>query len=175
MKKSLNTARWISLFLGILLFALGFMFFANPKESLITLSTWIAFIFILAGVLRIIRYFTDGVFHTGSFLITSILDIVLGILMIASNPSTALALGTLISFWITFSSIAEIAISIDLKKVGVSTWWIGLLTGILGIILGISMIRDPLLSSIYIGSYIVLYGVTFITTFFGITSITKRF
>ena len=85
MKRSLNITRWISLSLGILLIILGFMFFSNPMESLITLSIWIALMFILTGILRTIRYFTDDMFHTGAFLITSILDILLGVLMIAKE------------------------------------------------------------------------------------------
>lgn len=175
MKRSLNITRWISLSLGILLIILGFMFFSNPMESLITLSIWIALMFILTGILRTIRYFTDDMFHTGAFLITSILDILLGVLMIANNPLTALALGTFVSFWVMFSSIAEIAVSLDLRKVGIPTWWLGVLTGILGIVIGIKIVGNPLLSSIYIGFYVVLYGITFISTFFGMTFLMKKF
>lgn len=170
----LNSARWISLVIGILLIITGITFFKYPIESLMSISLLLAIMFIAIGVLRLIRYFTDDMFKTGSFLVISILDIILGLLIIFSQPLSALTLGMILAIWIMFTGVTEIAVSLDLKRFEVPRWWLGLISGIIGVILGFMMIRNPALSSIYIGMYVILYGITFISVFFGLTSLKNK-
>ncbi len=170
---SLKQAKWISLLMGILLIINGFIFFTRPLDSLISLVNILSIILIAVGVLRIIRYFTDKIFKTGSFLIGGILDILLGILIIINQPFSIIAFTTFLGFWQIVSGVSEIAISIDLKRFNFPRWWLGLILGILGIIIGFMFINNPASPSIYIGVYLIFYGITFISTFFGISKLIR--
>ncbi|RVU55033.1 HdeD family acid-resistance protein [Anaerosphaera multitolerans] len=173
--KNLKNAKWISLIMGALLILGGIIFLSNPLSSLLSLVYVIAAVFIATGILRILRYFTDSMFKTGSFLILGILDVILGIAMVYSQPLSAITLSIFLGFWEIVSGVSEIAISIDLKKSGFPRWWLGLALGILGVILGIMFINNPALPIIYIGIYMVMYGVTFISTFFGLLALERKF
>ena len=138
----------------------------------------IAIFLIAIGVLRVIRYFTDDMFKTGIFLVGGILDIILGIIVISNQPVSVAAFTTFIGFWQLFSGVSEIVISIDLKRFEMPRWWLGLIAGAFGIILGYMLIQDTVLSSIYIsllvGIYMIVFGVTFISTFFGLSKYIRR-
>ena len=168
MREGLKKARWISLIIGILLIITGVIFFTNPVGSLISLAYLIACMFIATGILRVIRYFTGSIFRSGSFLILSILDILLGIAMLYTQPFTAITLAMFLGFWEMFTGVSEIAISIDLKQIEMPRWWLGILSGILGIILGVMIIKTPALSSLFIAIYAIIYGLTFVSTFFAL-------
>lgn len=170
---SLKNAKWISLMIGVLLILSGVIFFSRPIESLLSLVNIISFIFIMVGVLRIIRYFTDRIFKSGAFLVGGILDILLGILIIYNQPFSIIAFTTFLGFWQIVSGVSEIAISIDLKKFNLPRWWLGIISGILGIIIGFIFINNPASSSIYISFYLLVYGITFISTFFTLSNLTK--
>lgn len=174
MKKSMERVKWISLAIGILLILIGVLFYKRPMESLVTLTSIIAINFILIGILRLVRYFLDPLFTTGSFLITAIFDIFIGILIIYNSPVSIISLSILLGFWIMVTGIGEIAVSIDLKKVGMSNWWLGMLSGLIGMVAGIMLFKNPILSSVYIGLYTILYGLTFVWTFIELHNLIKR-
>lgn len=168
MREGLKKARCISLIICTLLIITGVIFFTNPVGSLISLAYLIACMFIATGILRVIRYFTGSIFRSGSFLILSILDILLGIAMLYTQPFTAITLAMFLGFWEMFTGVSEIAISIDLKQIEMPRWWLGIISGILGIILGVMIIKTPALSSLFIAIYAIIYGLTFVSTFFAL-------
>lgn len=170
---SLKNAKWISLLIGILLIISGIIFFSRPIASLMSLVNILSIILIIIGVLRIIRYFTDRMFKSGAFLVGGILDILLGILIMYNQPFSVVAFTTFLGFWQIISGVSEIAISIDLKKFNLPRWWLGIISGILGIIIGFMFINNPASSSIYIAVYLIFYGITFISTFFTLSNLTR--
>lgn len=170
MKRNMKMARWTSLLMGILLVILGVIFYRNPIKMLISFSDVIAIMLIGIGILRVIRYFTDDIFKSGAFLMVSIMDIILGSLMILTQPLTAITLTYILGFWIIVTGVSEMAIAIHLKHLKVKGWWGSLISAIIGIIVGIMILTDPLLATIYISTYVILYGFTFIITFFTLSS-----
>ncbi len=174
MKRGLKGIKWMSLAIGVLLIITGVIFYMNPMETLVSLSYWLVAIFIATGIMRIVRYFVSDIFKHGSFLIIGIVEVLLGILMIYTQPVTALTLAVFIGFWQLFTGVSEIATSLDLKNLDFPRWWIGAVSGVLGIILGFMLIKNPGLSRILISVYAIIYGITFISTFFAINSISKK-
>lgn len=176
--ESIKKARWISLIIGILLIVNGIIFMANPIETVIALVTVIAISLIAIGVLRVIRYFTDNMFKSGIFLVGGVLDIILGIMIIANQPMSIAPFTIFIGFWELFSGVVEIAVSIDLKQMNIPRWWLGVIAGIFGIILGFMLIRNMAFSSVYIsflvGIYMIVFGGTFISTFFSLGKLKNR-
>lgn len=169
---NIKRASWLSLLIGILLTISGVIFIMNPIESVIALVNLIAVFLIIIGILRIIRYFTDNMFKTGLFLVGGVLDIILGVLIISNQPMSVVTFTTFIGFWQLFTGVSEIAISIDLKRLGLPRWWLGIIAGIFGLILGFLLIRNTMFSSIYIslvvGIYMIALGITFVSTFFSL-------
>ncbi|NLY21637.1 MAG: hypothetical protein GXZ08_10215 [Tissierellia bacterium] len=174
-REGLNKAKWSSLIIGILLILSGIMFYTNPMATLVSVSTWIAVVLIATGIIKIVRYFANDVFKQGSFLIIGILEIVLGGIMISTQPVTAITLAMFVGFWEIFTGVSEIVTSIDLKKFDFPRWWVGFISGILGIVLGFMIIKNPTLTGTLVSIYAIVYGVTFVSTFFAINSLLKKY
>lgn len=175
--KNLNLAKWLSLLLAILFIVTGVVFLFNPIETTLAVVNTLAMIVILIGILKVVRFFSDEFFSTGVFLVGGILDIILGALMLYSQPVSVKTFTIIIGFWELFHGINELAVSIDLKKFKVKGWWLGILAGILGIVFGFMLINDIFLSSVYITITIAIYmfimGITFISTFLSIRDFQK--
>lgn len=167
-KSNIKTARTLSLIQGILLIILGIIFIANPLTSLVSLGMLVSVLVLVSGIIGIIRYFSSSYFTGGAYLVMSILEIILGIILYRSMPFTSLALGIIVGFGVLFSSVSQIAISLDLRHFGFDRWWLNLIAGILGIIVGFMLVSDPGLTPIYVGIYGLVYGISFISIFFAL-------
>ena len=174
-REGLNKAKWSSLIIGILLILSGIMFYTNPMATLVSVSTWIAVVIIATGIIKIIRYFANDVFKQGSFLIIGILEIVLGSIMISTQPVTALTLAMFVGFWEIFTGVSEMVTSMDLRKFDFPRWWVGFISGVLGIVLGFMIIKNPTLTGTLVSIYAIVYGITFVSTFFAINTLLKKY
>ena len=148
----------------------GIIFILNPMKSVLTLVTAIGILLTATGFVRVIRYFTDSFFRKGMFLVGGVVDIVLGVLILKHPTLSVNTLTLFIGFWQLFSGITEIGLSLDLKRYSVSRWWLSLLSGILGTVVGYLFITNRGISAAYIslvaGIYMLFLGVTFVSTFF---------
>lgn len=164
--------RVLSLFIGICFIITGVNFVMSPIEATYTIINWLGILLILVGVLKIIRYTQHDVFRTGGFLVSSILDIVLGVFIMGHNVTSIKAFTMLLGFWQLFSGISLIAASIDMKKLRFPRWWLGIITGAFGTIFGYLLLKDNVIASIYVslvvGINLIIYGLTYISTFLGI-------
>lgn len=178
MKNAVSVAKWSSLLIGILALILGFVSIFNPLETSVTLVYVIGFLFILAGIVTIVRYFQTSWFRSGAFMVGGVLSILMGIIMLRHTTASTIALTYLIGFWVLVQGIIDIATSFDLKKFGLSTWWLTLISGILGIIFGIMLLGNFGLAVIYVTVLISIYffaaGISLITMFFSLSNLQKR-
>lgn len=175
---SLKQSKWISLLIGIALILTGVTFFVYPIEGTITIINWIGISLIVIGALKIIRYLTHRVFRTGGFLVSAFLDIILGIFILGHNITTINALVLLLGFWQLFSGISAIASAIDLRRVRLQRWWLGLIYGAIGIIFGYIIIKETEIGVLYIsmltGINMIMYGVLYISTFLVLDKLPKE-
>ncbi len=175
---SLKQSKWISLLIGIALILTGVTFFVYPIEGTITIINWIGISLIVIGALKIIRYLTHRVFRTGGFLVSAILDIILGIFILGHNITTINALVLLLGFWQLFSGISAIASAIDLQRLRLQRWWLGLIYGAIGIIFGYIIIKETEIGVLYIsmltGINMIMYGVLYISTFLVLDKLPKE-
>lgn len=177
-KLTIKMSKWISLFIGLILIITGVSFLFNPLEATVSIINWIGFALIITGFLKIVRYFSHNLFRSGVFLITSILDIILGVFILGNNITSLKILVTVLGFWQLFSGISGIAASIDLQRAKVQRWWLGIIYGVISIVFGYILIKDMQLASIYIsflvGLNMILYGSVYISTFLAIDQIPKN-
>lgn len=174
-----NVARWLSLIIGILFIISGIINFLNPVLTTVSLVQFIAIMLMATGLLRVIRFFSNDLFRVGSFLMAGILDLILGFLMIKNMTISVLTFTVLVGFWVLGNGIAEIASSIDLKMIGLSRWWLGLISGIIGVVFGFFLITNQGLSTIYISTmfsvFVIILGVNFISTFMALTKLKRKY
>lgn len=177
--EKLAKGRWWILIIGILAIVGGCVYLNNPIEASLVLVQVLGVIYIVAGILHIVNYFTAGSFVSGFQIVSGILDILVGVLCLVYTTSSAVALVWVIVFWVFFSGIIAIGNSFDLKGIGYSGWWLELLAGILGVILGFMLLSGGIgLQATYVALLISIYlfviGIDLIALFFSINSAVKH-
>ncbi len=177
--RELNITRWLSLTIGVLLIISGGLSLLNPMAITVTIIQFIALMLLAIGILKLFRYFSNSLFKSGSFLISGIIDLVLGFLMLKNLGVSLDVFRLLVGFWILLGGITEIATSIDLKNMGLKRWWLGLISGILGLVVGFALISNieyfVIYTSIFLSFYMLVLGINFISTFIGLTHLKNKF
>ena len=170
---------------GILLIALGVLCICNDTEALVSL-TWLVGIFAIAASITTFMFYLDShafLFNSGSILLTAIAQFIVGILFIGNDFIVASYIPYFFAIWIMLTGINGAIHSFDFKKVGFVNWWVLLILGIIGAVIGIIIFRYPVfgtkLMAILIGAAVILNGLSYIIAVFGIhkfeTSIERMF
>ena len=147
----MKAMRWLTLISGILLLILGFVMIGTPVENLVSIAVYICLMVLISGVMQILSYFSyDKQFRSGWLLVIGILGTLLGGWMLFSGNFLALipVLPFVFATWLIVSSISLAVGSIDLKNIGAKNWGWQLAFGILGAILGFSLLLDPVSSAL---------------------------
>lgn len=170
---------WVGVLLGILFLLLGFWVLQSPIESFVTFAIYFAIAYIISGIGAIAfsisnREALDG---WGWQLAGGILELILGIALLANPEISMIVLAFFVGFWLLFRGISTISISMDLKKSGGSNWgWI-LFSGILTTILAFMVLVNPLYAvstlSIFVGLSLIMVGVAAIMVGFQIRKVKK--
>ncbi len=143
--KTKNYNWWVSLLKGILLIFFGAWLFESPNENLIKLSFVFGVLILIGGLLEVGLAFKSRNTHSNwdRALTSGILDILLGVLLMA-NPSFILFLITLlISIWLLFRGILSIRYAFLLKEAQNANWFWSLIFGILLILFGGIFVWHP--------------------------------
>ena len=130
---------------GVALVALGVLCIIYPVSTLLSLSWLIGLIILVAGCsgmgawARLHRFIPQS----GLMFFSSLLQIILGVLLVFNPAPVALALPFIFAFWVLFEGI-DIAIgSFDFKRIGFRRWWILCSLGILTACLGVWALCNP--------------------------------
>ena len=176
MKKS--TKIWLVIS-GILLIILGVFCIAKPGNTLVA-SAWLLGCFtLISGISKLIFTFKTQRFmpNSGSRMLSAILQIFIGCFFLFDLLDTAVAIPVVFSLWIMFEGITIAIQSFDYKKVGFGQWWAMLILGIVGAILGMYGMINPVFSgtvlSTLIGLGIIAFGVAYLMGFVGIKKFEK--
>ncbi len=159
----LPTARqwYLILILGIILIIVGIWVFSTPVLSYATLSLLFAVSFFVTGILEIVYAISNRkeMNNWGWSLVGGIIDLLIGILLMALPLTAMMFLAFYVGFGILFRSVMAIGKAIDLKKLKVGDWGYLLFIGILGLLFSFILIWNPL----FAGFTIIFYtGMAFI-------------
>lgn len=156
-KKELN----ISIISSIVYAVLGIVVVANPEVTLAVVSTIVAILSIIYGV--IVSIINIANIKEGGNLILGIMLIVLGISLLIYPNSLSILISLGIGIWFISSSVNRIKFAVLLKNVQEINWLIILCSAILTLLIGISFIFIPLASAITLttigGILIIVYSV----------------
>lgn len=166
MKQQINTNRttfWsnISLWrlcIGIIMILLGMYVCFNPIASLVALALYIGIAFIIVGSGYVITSFS---FESGWDLIVGLLDIFIGLILVANLGISAASLPIIFAIWSLAVGVIQIVGAIRLYRINMPWSW-SLMIGICGIIFAFLILAYPMLGAItitaIIGIYMIIYG-----------------
>ena len=162
---------------GILLIVLGIVCIANPAATLFSTAWMIGCLTLVSGIAELIFTFKTQAFlpNSGTRMLSSILQILLGIIFLGHNLFVTISLPIIFASWILIEGIILAVQSFDYKQLGFSAWWSVLLLGIAGAVLGFLGLKNPDVAgtalSWIIGLGIISAGVAYLLALFGINRV----
>jgi uncharacterized membrane protein HdeD (DUF308 family) len=145
---------------GVLFIIAGLAAIFLPVIAVLTVDVILAALLLVSGAYQIYQGITD---RTGWLLLSGILSVVIGVLMVAMPMAGAVALATLVAFFLFVEGCIEIMLALQLRF---SRRWGWLLAaGILSIILAIILLvgwpeQTVALVGIFLGVNFLLYGIS---------------
>lgn len=160
---------WGSLLLGILFVLTALMSFQDPAGNLIAIVMIFAVFAIIKGVFEIfvrnrLKELTG--FKSYMPLILGAIDIILGVYLLFNLQIGVSVLPYVFAIWFILDSFFNL-FTLDLAKAfHTGYYWFSLIVDILGIILGVVLLFNPLSSaltlSFLVGFYFMMFGITYI-------------
>ncbi len=170
---------WLAI-AGILLVALGVVCITKPAATLFT-TAWVIGVFtLIAGISKLMFTFKTQAFlpNSGSRALSAVLEIIIGIIFLGNNLFLAISLPVIFAMWVLFEGVIIAVDSFDYKRVGFSGWFVILLLGICGIVLGILGLKNPDITartlSTLIGLGVIAMGAAYLFALLGITRFEKK-
>lgn len=151
---------------GILMVILGAYVWLNPIVSLVALSLYIGAALIVIGA----GYVGSSMdLDSGWFMFVGVIDIIVGIILVANIGVTAVTLPVIFAIWCIAVGVAQLVSSYHQGKSGLHWGW-SFILGALGIVFGFLILKYPGIGAITIstllGLYIILYGLLEISEYF---------
>jgi len=141
---------WIFLLVGIIAVVLGIWCMVTPLTTFIALTFVFVISFMISGISEIIFALTNRecIKNWGWILALGILELIFAIFLLVNMSITPLVFSYFIAFWVLIQAIWGIAMAFDLKKISNSGWGWLLALSILGIIVAIILLSQPLIAGI---------------------------
>jgi len=136
---------WILVVLGVLLIAASVMVFMTPVESYITLAWFFSILVLVNGFASLFFCINNWSYLEGRgwYLLSSILEIFIGIALVTYPEISLNILPLFVGFWLLFRASFVVSASFELKSYGLPNWgWI-LVFGILMGVFSFLMIIHP--------------------------------
>lgn len=158
---------WALLILGVAIFVVGILIFAYPGESYIGMAALFAVLMLASGIIELVIAFTEKyMVGRGWTAVLGALEVILGIILIASPGITAAVLPIVLGLWLLFRGISMIALASEMNHFRVQGmgWTIAL--GILLILCSLLILFQPLFG---FAAVVIWVGVAFLVAGVSIT------
>ena len=146
---------WGSLVLGILFVLTALISFQNPAGNLIAIVMVFAIFAIIKELLGYKAY---------APIILGIIDILIGVYLLFNLNIGVAVLPFVFAIWFLFDSIFGLFTLDFAKRVSTGYFWFTLIVDVLGIILGVMLLFNPLSSaltlSFLVGFYFMMFGIS---------------
>lgn len=173
-----STKIWLAI-AGILLIALGIVCLVYPTATLYSAAWFIGCFVLVSGIARLVFTFRTQAFlpNSGTRMLSSILQMALGIIFLSHNPIVTASLPVIFATWILVEGIIICVQSFDYKKAEYGQWWCILLLGILGAFFGIYGLSNPAAAGVtlswMIGIGIISMGTSYLVALAGVNRLEK--
>ncbi|MEX0274177.1 MAG: HdeD family acid-resistance protein [Flavobacteriaceae bacterium] len=141
---------YIPLIVGIIFVALGIWVMASPLESYLGLALLFSISFIVAGISETLFAISnkDGLEGWGWYLVGGLLNLLIGIFLVAYPGVSIVTLPFVIGFTVMFRSFQALGFAYDLKNYGVLGWGNMAIWAVLGILFSFILIFNPELAGL---------------------------
>ncbi len=142
---------WASLLLGIVYIIVALWLMFAPLSSYVALSIVFSISMLISGILEILFAVSNrkGVPSWGWYIVGGIIDVILGIYLIAYPMVSMEVIPFIIAFWLMFRGFSSTGYSIDLKRYGTRDWGWYMAFGILAIICSLLILWQPAIGALY--------------------------
>ena len=170
---------WLILIKGIVLILLAFLVFNHPVGALVGIALYLGIGLLLSGAVLIAAAIAArNVLENWRWrLAEGILDVFIGMMLLANPGVTAAVIPFLVGFWISFYGIILFADAFGSKKAGIGNWWGELIAGIVTVMIGFAIAFHPAIGLIaittMIGISLLVVGVYNVIWSFNIRKIGK--
>lgn len=160
---------WLSIIVGVVAVVIGFIVMVNPTHSYFTFSLWLGLAMVIAGIFGLVQSLTSHNYFVrrGWIIAASILDIIIGFVLMFNIILSALMLPIIFGAWLLYRGVVALLQGLDLKSYGVrDAGWV-----IFGsaIIIAISLAVLWLPDTLGVEVVVLFVAIAFIT--FGVTQI----
>jgi len=130
---------WVFLIRGLLFILLGVYMIANPVGTYAALGFVFGLVILLAGIAELLHAYQDrGAANRGWHLVIGLIDVIIGIVLMAHLLASADVLRIIVGIWFVVKGISMFSFS---GRLGRS--WIITLGAIITLLLGILILFDP--------------------------------
>lgn len=165
--KSRTQIGWLELLIGLAFAALGVLTLMNPSTVLTTLVVVYGIAAIVGGIFDVIYFFRmerKAGFEPIMLLVSGLLSIAVGVLLLFFTKTGGIAAGILFAIWFIIRCVARLMNLGYVKEVsGTAYFWLTLVVNVIGVIIGIMLLFNPVTSAItmvdFIGIYLLILGI----------------
>lgn len=141
---------WVSLILGILYIAVAICLMFAPLSSYVALSVIFSISMLISGILEILFAISNKhISSWGWYLAGGIIDLIIGIYLVAFPMVSMEIIPFLIAFWLMFRGFSATGYSMDLKRYGTRDWGWYMGFGILAILCSLLILWQPAVGALY--------------------------
>lgn len=143
---------YIPLLIGILFIITGIWSLNSPESAISVLGLLFSLSFIFSGIAEIIFSYSnrDILPNWGWILIFGIATLVAGLIIVSNRALSIEVLIYFVGFMIFFRSVRNISFSLDIRSHGGSNWGSLLFLGVLGILVSIIILANPVIGGLSI-------------------------
>ena len=169
---------WLAI-TGILMVVLGVLCIIYPISTLFAVAWVLGLFTVCSGVSKFIFALRTRLIlpNTGARILSALIQIMIGFFFICHKMFVVDTFAIVFAMWILMESILLIVQSFDYKRAHYNGWWLMLIFGIGGIVLGVAGLRAPILSagtlSAIIGIAIIEIGLAHLFALGGIKKFEK--
>ncbi len=138
-------AKWSFFILSAACILLGLCFVMFPGTSAEVLGMLFGVLIVVLGILKIVFFFRGEYFGfpLPGELAFGVLDVILGGILLSRPGIAASILPFIMGFLLVVDSLVKFQLAFDAKRSGLNSWWIVLLTAVVGVILGAALVINP--------------------------------
>ena len=151
-------AKWSFFILSAVCILLGLCFVLFPEGSAMLFGVLFGVLMVVWGLLKIVFYFRGEYFGfpLPGELTFGVLDVVLGGILLARPGVGASIFPFILGFVLVADSLIKFQMAFDAKRSGLSSWWIVLLTAVVGVVFGVLLVINPFEGAAFL---MIFYGI----------------
>lgn len=172
---------WLSIIVGLVALAAGFIVLINPLTSYITIAIWLGVAVLISGIIGLVQSFSSdsALVRNGWVILAAIADIIIGLLLIFNMVITAVMLPTLFGVWLLYRGFIGVVMGMDLRSCRVpNAGWV-VLGSVIMIVISLAVLLMPESLGVeaivlFVAAAFLIYGFSSISLGFRLYDVHRR-